>query len=336
MFEELIPAVDFITFISSLVALLILIKNRRYPLKISTKIILALILILTLFHSFSNLLEWSGISSALDPYEDIIQIMEPLFWGFLFYSFLQGFKQWELMESEKRLREEKKITKLLLDLMTHDLINYNTVASGNMQLLLELVKSDEKLSELIFTSLRAIKENSMLVDNVKILHKLLEIGEKIPLEPISLTSVLESARKKVQSIYPSFSLKLNLTLDETDYVVTGHAIIENVFINLLTNSVRYRKVNQQVIDIDIDITHDEDYVSVTLSDYGRGVPDERKERIFDRFALSQQERKGSGLGLSISKRILEALDGKIWVENRADSPNDFSAGASFRILIKGE
>ncbi len=334
MIVELVPIVDGITFIFGLCAIFILIRYRNYSTKASSRIILLTILSLVLFFSFSNMLEWSDVTNVLDQYEDVIQVMEPLFWGFLFYSFIQGFKQQELRESQSCLIEEKKVSELLLDLMTHDLINYNTVALGNMELLLELVEQDAELSKLVSEGIHSIRGSSLLIGNVRILHQLLEMREDFQLEPIRLISVIESAKEKTQGIYPAIPLELSFSPTTQDFVVAGHAILENVFINLFTNSVRYREPEQDVVSIDIEIHREESFTCVTYSDHGIGIPDKLKERIFDRFSVAPHERKGSGLGLSISKRIVEALGGDIRVTNRKESPNDFSAGVSFIIRLK--
>ncbi len=335
MITEYVPVADGITIIFILIAFLFLIKFRGDPIKASSKIILLVILCLEIFFSFSNLLEWTGISSQLDQFEDVIQVVEPLFWGFLFYSFIQGFKQQELLDSQIQLRDEKNVTELLLDLMTHDLINYNTVALGNMELLSQFVAQDVKLSDLVTASMRSIKANSLLIENVKILHQMLEMKESFQIAPVRLIAVIESAKEKTQAIYPEYQLTIAFSPNNQELLVEGHAILENVFINLLTNSVRYRKPDQNVISIDIEIRQEGSFTFITYSDKGIGIPDDLKERIFDRFAVAPHERKGTGLGLSISKRIVESLGGDIPVVNRRATPDASSPGVAFILRLAG-
>ncbi len=87
--------------------------------------------------------------------------------------------------------------------------------------------------------------------------------------------------------------------------------------NLTDNAVKY---SDGMIDVSIAV--DRGRLSVSVSDRGTGVPDDDFARIFERFYRSPQHAKsskrGSGLGLSIAKRIIEAHDGRIWAENRAD------------------
>ncbi len=339
MFEEFIPFIDFITFLSSAISLLLIFAYRKHPMKTGSKLILTILILLVLFHSISNLLEWTGISPVLDPFEDVLQVMEPLFWGFLFYSFLQGLKQRELMESELRLKREKEISTLLLDLMTHDLINYNTVALANLELIIAIMKSDPKslnelkFSRLLSVSYQAILENTMLVDNVKVLHLLSENNEVIQTEPISLLQICESAKNRVQTGYPSFPINLKMRFEDTNLLVKGNPLLENVFINLLTNSIKYRKETQQEIEVELDAEQSEEFVIITYSDHGVGIHDELKEQVFDRFGLTRTELKGSGLGLSIVRRIVRGIGGEICATNRYDSPEDFTAGTSFTIKL---
>jgi len=58
----------------------------------------------------------------------------------------------------------------------------------------------------------------------------------------------------------------------------------------------------------------EDRVLFSVSDSGRGIPDEERERIFDRFWRANIREHGLGLGLYIARSIVEAHGGKIWVE----------------------
>jgi signal transduction histidine kinase len=66
-------------------------------------------------------------------------------------------------------------------------------------------------------------------------------------------------------------------------------------------------------------------------DRGRGIPDDRKKAVFERFATGMTGIKGFGLGLSIVSTIVEKLGGRIWVDDRIQG--DFSKGAVFKVLL---
>ena len=99
-----VSVVDLVGFLAVLMALIILWRGWKRALGRDAKLLLAGLLALTLFRGFSNVLEWSGITQALDPFEDFIEILEPLLWCFFLYAFLQEIAEWDLRQSEERLR----------------------------------------------------------------------------------------------------------------------------------------------------------------------------------------------------------------------------------------
>jgi len=107
--------------------------------------------------------------------------------------------------------------------------------------------------------------------------------------------------------------------------VRAHHSVGSVFSNLLSNALKYGKEGKRVI---LDMGEGEGKVRVKVIDFGKGVPDDYREEIFNRFKRRKKEGiKGTGLGLAIAKRIVELHNGRIWVE---DTPN---GGATFVVEI---
>jgi two-component system clock-associated histidine kinase SasA len=66
-------------------------------------------------------------------------------------------------------------------------------------------------------------------------------------------------------------------------------------------------------------------IKVSIGDTGPGIPDDKKHIIFERFSqLGNKDRRGLGLGLYISRKIIEAHSGKLWVESVANQGSIFS------------
>jgi len=101
---EPVSVVDLVGFLAILAALIILWRGWKRALGRDAKLLFAGLLALALFHGFSNVLEWSGITEALDPFEDFVQLLEPMLWGFFFYAFLQEIAERDLRESEEKYR----------------------------------------------------------------------------------------------------------------------------------------------------------------------------------------------------------------------------------------
>ena len=109
---------------------------------------------------------------------------------------------------------------------------------------------------------------------------------------------------------------IRLLLDETE--------MKRVFQNFFENSVKYRTSAQSVIRLWC--RRQEDAVEIGVSDDGPGVPEEELTQIFESFYRGDRSRtqagNGSGLGLAVAKRIVEAHGGTIWAVNGDGSRKD--------------
>ena len=120
----------------------------------------------------------------------------------------------------------------------------------------------------------------------------------------------------------------DLPLLPVDYV-----LIEQVFINLLSNCVKYAPENS-VIAIHAQAQEDQTLL-IQIINQGPPVAEEHIEHIFDKFfrITAAEKVSGIGLGLSICKGIVEVHDGKIWAEN---SPQGFTFNVSLPLTWQGE
>lgn len=107
-------------------------------------------------------------------------------------------------------------------------------------------------------------------------------------------------------------------------------LLEEIFVNLFANAINATEDSQVRIEVDIQrkmIDHIR-YWMVTVSDHGKGVPDGAKSEMFTRFYTKA---KGSGLGLSIVRALVERYNGRVWVADVAS--NDHTKGARFGMIL---
>jgi PAS domain S-box-containing protein len=95
---------DFVSFLASLTGLFFLVKGWKRVLPRDAKLLLTGLLVFITFYSLCLVLEWSGITKALDTTEDLIGALMPMWWAFVFYAFLQGIASSDLRSSENRYR----------------------------------------------------------------------------------------------------------------------------------------------------------------------------------------------------------------------------------------
>jgi signal transduction histidine kinase len=123
-------------------------------------------------------------------------------------------------------------------------------------------------------------------------------------------------------------LQLRIELEENARVMADRARIQQVFGNLLSNAEKYAPGRERV---DLSAEANESEVVFSLVDQGPGIGPEQHTRIFQRFSRVRppglEHVPGSGLGLYISREIVEAHGGRIWVESQP------GAGASFRFTL---
>ena len=103
-----------------------------------------------------------------------------------------------------------------------------------------------------------------------------------------------------------------------------------MFINLIENGIKYTEEGS----VKISCRKNRRYIEINVLDTGIGIPEESKERIFERFYRVDKGRSrkagGTGLGLSIVKHIVFLYDGKLWVESK------IGKGSKFVILLPYE
>jgi two-component system, OmpR family, sensor histidine kinase ChvG len=108
-----------------------------------------------------------------------------------------------------------------------------------------------------------------------------------------------------------------------------------VVINLLDNAGSFAPINSTII---VRLSRDKTSITITVEDDGPGIPEHALERVFERFYTDRPPEQGfgqnSGLGLSISRQIIEAHRGKITVANRpATTSGQEFGGACFTVVL---
>jgi len=108
-------------------------------------------------------------------------------------------------------------------------------------------------------------------------------------------------------------------------ILADRSQIERVFINLVGNALKFTPQNGK---IDINANYINKIIQIDIRDSGFGIPQDAQESIFDEFFrvdnTINQEVKGTGLGLTLVKRIIEAHQGRIWVKSKVGEGSTFS------------
>ena len=224
--------------------------------------------------------------------------------------------------------ESRRNAELYTDVMSHDIKNYNQAILGYIELLRMKLKDPaampllDKVSEQVMNTL-------WLASNVRTMSRV--AFEEAELSRIDLGEALEECRKNVVQYYPGRKVVVKNDVAPERYFTSADELIKELFINILTNAVKYDPHETVQVDIGIDWGYldEKKHWIISISDHGKGITEEEKGVMFDRF--SKASKKGSGLGLHIVKTLTARYKGKVWVEDRvADDP---AQGTVFKVQL---
>ncbi|MEW6202809.1 MAG: PAS domain S-box protein [bacterium] len=236
----------------------------------------------------------------------------------------------ERKRAEEMLRRAKDEVELYNDLMSHDLTNFNQTILGNLNILESKTVLDEKQKKYVEACIRQIAKSENLISKVRALSRMEKMEEE-KFKPISLNKSIEEALKTVRGLYPQREIEVEFKPTAVRKAMCTD-LIGSVFMNLIENAVKHAPGDKVKIEISIEDaqTDGDDYWEISISDDGSGVPDEMKDRIFDRFSRIGTE-KGMGLGLFLAKAIVDKFNGNIFIEDRVKG--DHSKGSIFKVIL---
>jgi signal transduction histidine kinase len=185
------------------------------------------------------------------------------------------------------------------------------------------------------TAKNALMRSQSLVDNIRRLEKLY-IQKDIKLVSTNLPDAISNAYSTVeQTLYENNphgkKISINMTYSNLhDINIMAEDLLDEIFINLFSNTVKYTDSSEVKIDVIIKdyFIGETKYWMITISDYGKGIPDLMKRELFERF---YSKAKGSGLGLSIARALVQRYRGKIWVGDRVYK--DYTKGTTFGMIF---
>lgn len=145
-------------------------------------------------------------------------------------------------------------------------------------------------------------------------------------EPVDIMKIIKEEIAETTSIAKARNIEVVFVPKKNIPKVIGDAQkIESVVENILSNSLKYTTNRGK---IEIKVSKKDDFLVTSIKDNGVGIPEEQIERVFDKFFRSDNavkyQTEGTGLGLYISKNIVEQLGGKIWFQSVENLGSIFS------------
>lgn len=228
----------------------------------------------------------------------------------------------DLKKSNQKIKEySKNLEKLviqknqLLIQLSHDLKNPLGPITNSI-LLLKNMENDSSKVELLDILQRNFDYMKNLI--VKTIEYIKVNSPELPLKynKIKLIDIIEKLITIKKPLIEKKNLSYDINIEDVIYIWTDQLYFEELFTNILENSIKYNKKNGKIY---IKAIKKGKFIQISLSDEGIGLEKSEIKQVFNEFYKADKARQdfeSSGLGLTISKKIVELHGGKIWIESK--------------------
>jgi signal transduction histidine kinase len=238
----------------------------------------------------------------------------------------------EIKELNNRLLKELAQKERLASLgqasaeFVHDLGNPLTIVWGYVQLLAKKLERSENGGAV--ENATSIKELNIIEQNVRMCRELLTMWqsygsvEASPRKPISVSAIVHDVIKGVGAMAAQSGVELKTNICEDPCTLLGDAVqinraIQNVIINAIQACAEKKG------SVSVTCTPKDFYVDIRIEDNGAGMTEAETSKIFDPYFTTKQGKSGTGLGLYITKKVVEDHNGSIKVDSTPDVGTTF-------------
>ena len=234
----------------------------------------------------------------------------------------------KLEEMKKAIEFESKKNDFFTNI-SHELKTPINIILGSNQLMELNYKNHNITDEKLKNSINLTKQNSYRL--LKLVGNFLDISKMgagfYEIEPIN-TNIVSVVENIGQSVEPYMAAKkIQFIFDtetEEEIVACDPDKIERIVLNLLSNAIKYTNENGKIF---VNVASKESVVEISVEDTGTGIPKDKVEKVFNRFEQVDpslvKKREGCGIGLSLTKHLVEMHGGEIWVESQEGKGSKF-------------
>ena len=240
----------------------------------------------------------------------------------------------EIKELNNRLLQELAQKERLASLgqasaeFVHDIGNPLTIVWGYVQLLAKKLEDSEKNGDAPKPP-GSNKELEIIEQNVRLCRDLLTMwqsygsGEAAPHKLISISEIVREVLGSVEAMAAETPVKLESKITEDPCRLMGEAVqVTRAIQNVIINAIQASGDNHG--SVTVECIRKDFYVDVVVSDTGHGITSEQIAKIFDPYFTTKQGKSGTGLGLYITKKVIEDHGGSIKVDSAPEAGTTFT------------
>ena len=233
------------------------------------------------------------------------------------------------------LQNQEMLRKRMTSDMAHEIRTPLTTLKTHIEALIDGIW--EPTEERLQGFYDEIERLTSLVDNLRNLAKLEQADLKLTNTKFNLSDELEKIISGFQPLYLTNNYAIISEIDKSIWVYMDRDKLKQIMHNLLSNSYKYLKPEGKVI---VKLKREKEGIYIKVEDNGIGIPEKDLPYIFERFYRTDLSRSkgtgGSGIGLTITKNLVECLNGKISVESKEKEGTTFTVQFPMNIIYENK
>jgi two-component system, sensor histidine kinase len=235
----------------------------------------------------------------------------------------------ELEAANRKLSMEDRAKNDFLATLAHELRNPLAPVVSSLELI-KMTAEDlnrQDLQEVAKVAEAHTATLTHLLDDLLDISRITQKKYKLQKESVLLHSVVAQVQRTVDTLYKSRGHTLRVSIpEETFWIVADALRLEQILVNLLNNAAKYTEPSGT---IELTVIHDpERGLRFSIKDNGIGIEPHMLGKIFEPFIQSQDGGAGLGIGLSLTKRLVELHGGKVWAESKG-----LGKGSEFVVVL---
>lgn len=231
----------------------------------------------------------------------------------------------EVAEVTERHRQLEDMKYSFVTAVSHELRTPLTAIRGSLEMLEDgdVGALPPAAARLVLVAARGTRRLSRLVDEIIDLERLESGDFRLHLAPQDLSTLILNSVESLEPLTEHAGVELVLHEMHAEVMCDGDRILQ-VLDNLVGNAIKFSAPGDSIY---LEAVRRGEHVEMTVRDQGRGIPSEQLGAVFDPFhqvdAVADQAKGGAGLGLTITRRIIVAHGGQIWVESKCGTGSTF-------------
>ena len=229
--------------------------------------------------------------------------------------------------TRKLQKEGKEVRFQFLSVLSHELKSPVNAIEGYLRIMKDKQAGDEidSYKMMIDRSLERLKGMRTLIMDLLDLTRLESGQKKRDIKPVDLVEIVRIAKDTIEPMAIQRNVRVNFDFDGSLYIPGARDEFEIILNNLISNAVKYNKEDGQVF---ISLERKNGNVVITVEDTGIGMTEDEISKLFQEFVriknMKTKNITGSGLGLSIVKKLVDLNRGEVKVESTPDQGTKFS------------